>query len=173
MASSADTTWRSMTPDDLAGVMALTAHVHPDYVEDQAVFEERLKLAPDGCFSLAREKQVLGYLISHPWQGFVSPPLNTLLHALPDKADSWYIHDLALSPTVRGQGFAQQALVLAEQAARGQNLPILLLTSTCYAIGFWQKMGFAEAPTSKTEQAVLASYDAQARLLYRTINGRT
>ena len=79
MTPSADTTWRSMTPDDLAGVMTLTARAHPDYMEDLAVFEERLKLAPDGCFSLVRDKEVLGYLISHPWQGLVSPPLNTLL----------------------------------------------------------------------------------------------
>lgn len=170
MTPSADTTWRSMTPDDLAGVMTLTACVHPDYMEDLAVFKERLKLAPDGCFSLVRGKEVLGYLISHPWQGLISPPLNTLLHTLPDKADSWYIHDLALSSTVRGQGFAQQALLLAEQAARRQNLHTLLLTSTCHAIGFWHKAGFTDAPINKTEQAVLASYDAQARLLHRTID---
>ena len=170
MTPSADTTWRSMTPDDLAGVMTLTACVHPDYMEDLAVFEERLKLAPDGCFFLVRGKEVLGYLISHPWQGLISPPLNTLLHTLPDKADSWYIHDLALSSTVRGQGFAQQALLLAEQAARRQNLHTLLLTSTCHAIGFWHKTGFTDAPINKTEQAVLASYDAQARLLHRAID---
>ena len=170
MTPSADTTWRAMTPDDLTGVMTLAARVHPDYMEDLAVFEERLKLAPDGCFSLVRDKEVLGYLISHPWQGLVSPPLNTLLHTLPNQADSWYIHDLALSSTVRGQGFAQQALVLAEQTARRHNLHTLLLTSTCHAIGFWQKAGFTDAPTNKTEQAVLASYDAQARLLYRAIN---
>lgn len=170
MTPSADTTWRSMTPDDLAGVMTLTACVHPDYMEDLAVFEERLKLAPTGCFSLVRGKEVLGYQISHPWQGLISPPLNTLLHTLPDKADSWYIHDLALSSAVRGQGFAQQALLLAEQAARRQNLHTLLLTSTCHAIGFWHKAGFTDAPINKTEQAVLASYDAQARLLHRTID---
>ncbi|GCD76263.1 N-acetyltransferase [Acetobacter pasteurianus NBRC 3299] len=170
MTPSADTTWRSMTPDDLAGVMTLTARAHPDYMEDLAVFEERLKLAPDGCFSLVRDKEVLGYLISHPWQGLVSPPLNTLLHALPDKADSWYIHDLALSPTVRGRGFAQQALLLAEHIARKHKLHLLLLTSTRHAIGFWQKAGFTDAPTNKAEQAVLASYDTQARLLYRAIS---
>lgn len=170
MTHSADTTWRSMTPDDLTGVMTLTACIHPDYMEDWAVFEERLKLAPDGCFSLVRDKEVLGYLISHPWQGLISPPLNTLLHTLPEKADSWYIHDLALSPAVRGQGFAQQALLLAEDAARRHNLHILLLTSTCHAISFWQKAGFTDAPTNKAEQAVLASYDAQARLLQRPID---
>ncbi len=38
MTPSADTTWRSMTPDDLAGVMTLTARVHPDYMEDLVVF---------------------------------------------------------------------------------------------------------------------------------------
>ena len=167
--SRADTIWRLMTPDDLDHVTALAATVHPDYPEETAIFAERLRLAPDGCLSLMQKGQLLGYLISHPWRGLLSPPLNTLLGVLPTPAERWYIHDLALAPPVRGQGYAQMAIAQAENAARAHGLSTLTLTSTRHALQFWARQGFAPEKVSVEEQAILASYDPQASLLSRPV----
>lgn len=168
--SRADTIWRLMTPDDLGHVTALAATVHPDYPEETLIFAERLRLAPTGCLSLMVGGQLCGYLISHPWRGLLSPPLNTLLGALPTPADRWYIHDLALAPHARGKGYAQTAIAQAQNAARQAGLDTLTLTSTRHALQFWARQGFTPETTSAEEQAILASYDPQASLLSRCVD---
>lgn len=167
--SRADTTWRLMAPDDLGHVTALAGSVHPDYPEDTDIFAERLRLAPSGCLSLMLDGQLGGYLISHPWRGLLSPPLNTLLGALPADADRWYIHDLVVAPQGRGKGYAQTAITWAEDAARKAGLGTLTLTSTRHALNFWARQGFTPEKTSAEEQAILASYDPQASLLSRPV----
>lgn len=165
----ADTIWRSMRPDDLTATIALAARIHPDYPEDDAVFKERLALAPEGCFVLANHGGVFGYLISHPWAGKLSPRLNSLLGCLPARPDSWYVHDLALDDAVRGQGRAKEAITLAENAARMANLPTLSLTATGPAGLFWLRQGFTPEEISEAEKAVLASYDPEASFLSRPV----
>lgn len=170
--SNADTIWRSMRPDDLAATIALAARIHPDYPEDDDIFRERLALAPEGCFVLANALGVHGYLISHPWAGHLSPRLNCLLGSLPARPDNWYLHDLALDETVRGQGRAKDAIALADEAARAANLPVLSLTATGPARAFWLRQGFKPEKISEAEKAVLASYDPEASFLSRPISGR-
>ena len=97
---SRETGWRRMAPADLPAVMAIAAVVHPDYPEDEPVFAERLRLAPEGCHVLAGEGGALqGYLVSHPWPAGAVPALNSLLGAIPPGTVNWYIHDLALLPS--------------------------------------------------------------------------
>ncbi|MCH4025434.1 MAG: GNAT family N-acetyltransferase [Acetobacter fabarum] len=167
--SRADIIWRLMTPDDLAHVTALAGSVHPDYPEDTDIFAERLRLAPTGCLSLMLDGMLAGYLISHPWRGLLSPPLNALLGALPAPADRWYIHDVVIAPAGRGRGYAQMAIARAEEAARTTGLNTLTLTSTRHALQFWARQGFVPDVISAEEQAILASYDPQACLLSRRI----
>lgn len=168
----ADIIWRPMRPDDLAAIITLAAHIHPDYPEDDDIFRERLSLAPSGCFVLANASGVHGYLISHPWAGHLSPRLNCLLHHLPAQPESWYLHDLALAETVRGQGRAKEAILLAEHAARKANLPVLSLTATGPARTFWLRQGFTPEDISEAEKVVLASYDPEASFLSRPVSGR-
>lgn len=154
-----------MTPDDLEAVTTLADTIHADYPEDKAIFAERLHLAPEGCLVLDHEGTPGGYLISHPWRGLVCPPLNALLHTLPQPADRWYLHDIALAPAVRGGGHARTAIEHMRCLARKHGLRWLTLTSTGPARAFWLAQGFIEEQPTAEEQAVLASYDAQARLL--------
>lgn len=165
----ADIIWRAMMPDDLAATITLAARIHPDYPEDDDVFRERLALAPEGCFVLTDGHRVLGYLISHPWAGLLSPPLNSLLGALPPQPDRWYLHDLALDDAVRGMGKAKGAIALVEQAARTARMPAISLTATGPARSFWLRQGFTPETVSPAEQAVLASYDPEASLLSRPV----
>lgn len=154
-----------MTPDDLEAVTTLADTIHADYPEDTAIFAERLRLAPEGCLVLEHEGKLSGYLISHPWRGLVCPPLNTLLETLPQPADRWYLHDIALAPTVRGGGHARTAVEHARGLARQNGLCWLTLTSTGPARTFWLAQGFVEEQPTAEERAILASYDPQAQLL--------
>src|SRR6201994_4413876 len=96
--------WRRMTPVDLIAVENVGDAVHPDYPEDRDIIGERLRLYPEGCLVLDGEQGVRGYAVAHPWVFGRPPSLNTLLGQLPARADTFYIHDLALMPDARGLG---------------------------------------------------------------------
>src|SRR5262245_22544678 len=96
--------WQPMKPHDLSDVSRVADRVHTDYPEDEAVFAERLSLYPAGCFTLQHNERTIGYVISHPWHFKKPPELNALLNAIPARASTYYIHDIALLPEARASG---------------------------------------------------------------------
>ena len=158
-----------MAPADLPAVMRIAAVVHPDYPEDEAVFVERLKLAPAGCHVLAGADGVLlGYLVSHPWPDATLPALNSRLGAIPPGTRNWYIHDLALLPEGRGGGAAGRVVAqIAEHALRAGHAS-LALVAVNNSTGFWQRQGFRVVDDPALARK-LASYDDAARYMRRAL----
>ncbi|BCB20656.1 GNAT family N-acetyltransferase [Bosea sp. ANAM02] len=162
--------WRRMAPADLPAVMAIAAVVHPDYPEDEAVFAERLRLAPDGCHVLAGEGGALqGYLVSHPWPGGTVPALNSLLGEIPQGVANWYLHDLALLPAGRGNGAAGAIVTAIARHAAETGHASLALVAVNDSIGFWRRQGFREVHDPALDRK-LASYDDAARYMRRELN---
>ncbi|MEN2710946.1 GNAT family N-acetyltransferase [Sphingomonas sp. NPDC092331] len=159
--------WRPMTADDLDGVVAVARIAFPDHPEGRACFVERLALAPATCFVLAGKGRVAGYLIAYPWPLEAIPPLDTLLGALPETRDSWYLHDLALLPEARGGGNARAGLDLL---FGGIDAPIALV-SVNESAAFWAAQGFAPID-SPALRAKLASYGPHARYMVRRVTKR-
>lgn len=158
-----------MAPADLPAVMAIAAIVHPDYPEDEAVFTERLGLAPEGCHVLTSADGVLqGYLVSHPWPAGTVPALNSLLGEIPHGLANWYLHDLALLTFVRGSGAAGAIVAgIARQAAE-TGYTSLALVAVNDSAGFWRRQGFHEVHDPTLDRK-LASYDDAARYMRREL----
>jgi len=168
-AASTGRIWRAMTIDDLAAVDAIAARVHPAYPEDRAVFAERLRLHPDGCWVLATPGPgIAGYVISHPWHLGEPPALNVLLGRLPAPASTYYIHDLALLPAARGSGAAGSIMAQLVRQARQLGLPSLALVAVNGSAAFWTKQGFA-AVTVPGASNCTSSYGDDANLMIRTL----
>lgn len=159
-----DFAWRLMAAEDLPAVSAIAAVVHPDFPEDDAVFAERRRLFPAGCRVLAGSQGLAAYVVSHPWEAGSCPPLNTLLGVLPEAASTYYIHDIALLPVVRGIGAAKQIVEALKAEAQGSGLTEISLVAVNGSAGFWRRMGFAEA-ASPALAPKLASYGADARFM--------
>lgn len=158
-----------MAPADLTAVMAIAAVVHPDYPEDEAVFAERLQLAPEGCHVLAASGgALLGYLVSHPWPAGEIPALNSRLGAVPESQANWYLHDIALLPEGRGAGAAGR--IVAELARRlGQaGYRSLSLVAVNGSTSFWQRQGFAVVQEPALARK-LATYDEAACYMRRDL----
>ena len=155
-----------MQAADLASVEAVAQAIHVDFPEDEAVFAERLRLCPLGCLVLAMDGGIAGYLISHPWMLGAPPALDTLLGAVPEGADSWYIHDLALAPQARGTGAAGRVVAHAVELARAAGLASLSLMSVGGSAGFWRRQGFEVAPVPAEK---LASYGDGAAYMVRRL----
>ena len=75
-----------------------------------------------------------------------------------------------MAPAARGGGHAKAGIALAEAQARRRGLTRLSLTAIGPALKFGLGQGFVAEPASAKEQAILARYDAQARLLTRGVD---
>ncbi|AWB21522.1 GNAT family N-acetyltransferase [Methylobacterium currus] len=153
---------------DLAAASSIAARIHPDYPEDDAVMEERLRLCPEGCFALTADGDLLGYAVGHPWHARSVPDLDTLIGSLPElgslpgPAGAWCIHDVALLPEARGRGAAAALVGLMRDEARRRGLPAMVLVAVGDAAGFWRRHGFRPIP-----EAPPPGYGAGATLMKR------
>ncbi len=158
------TNWRAMGLRDIAAVCRVADVAHPDFPEDEAIFLERLHLAPNGCFVLDLNGKIEGYLLSHPWDANAIPPLNTLLGSLPEAPGTWYLHDLALMPDARAGGRTKPLIAHMLRTARDAGLPSLSLVAVNASVPYWTRFGFVDATTEKLREK-LKSYDDAARYL--------
>jgi GNAT superfamily N-acetyltransferase len=155
-----------MTPADLPAMFAIADVVHPNYPEDPEVFAERLALYPDGCLVLMREGRAVGYIVSHPWTYAQPPALNSLLGALPVSPTTYYIHDIALLPKVRGTGGANAVVTRLIAQAGILGVGNISLVAVNDSVAFWTRHGFHIVPDAALDRK-LRSYDAQARFMVR------
>jgi len=148
--------WRPMKSSDIPFVYAIANEIHKELYEDPSIFLERLTLCPEGCFVLEDVTlgsyamgscAIGGYAISHPYTR-ESPPLNTLLHKIPEST-CWYIHDVALLPSFRRNGATSEIVSRMEDIALRQGLHEMPLTSVSGSHMFWNRSGFvADTSTS-------------------------
>ncbi len=157
-----------MTTDDLAEVDAIAARVHPSFPEDRSVFAERLHLYPDGCRVLVTAADVIaGYVISHPWHFDEPPALNVLLGRIPVPATTYYIHDLALLPEVRGKRAGASILADLDRHARQVGLSSVALIAVSGSTRFWHNQGFELAAALGIHRKLM-SYGEDAKLMRRS-----
>ncbi len=168
MSANATATWRPMLAADMSEVIAIAEIVHPDYPEDDAVLAERLMLYAPGCFVLSQGGQIAGYLLSHPWIYGNLPKLNTLLQALPQDADTYYLHDIALLPDAQGQGAASAITTRLAIHAGAAGFAHISLCAVNGSARFWQAQGFARAEVPGVDTH-LASYGADAVFMARAL----
>jgi GNAT superfamily N-acetyltransferase len=161
-----------MRPDDIQAVYALSRRVHTDYPERKAVLAEKLTLFPAGCFVLevgaAGEGdggRMMGYAFSHPWVKDSVPSLDTFLTALPDHPTAYFIHDVTLDESMRGQGYAAKIVPVLVDVARTHGLTHLILVAVNGAEVFWGRFGFGEVGDAATQVAVRFKYGARAMLM--------
>jgi GNAT superfamily N-acetyltransferase len=160
--------WRPMTEADLDAVAAIARIGFPNHFEDRPMFANRLALAPEGCFVLEVDGRVLGYLIAYPWLAEASPPLNTLIKAIPDDAAVVYLHDLCLHPDARGLKATGEIIERLADQARSQGWPAIALVAVNDAAGFWARHGF-QARDSEAISRKLATYGADACYMVRPL----
>lgn len=162
--------WRQAGPGDLGAIMAIQAVAHADFPEEETVLAERLRLCPQGCFVLVRGEEVDGYLLSHPWTRRRPPPLNRPLEVIPEDADCWYLHDLALLPKTRGSGAGAAIVAQLVPLAQREGFGVVALVSVGGSRPFWRKQHFA-AVSDPVLKEKLASYGDGAAYMERLLAG--
>ncbi len=159
--------WVPMPEAQIPEVTRLADSIHKSYPEDEATFAEKWRLYPKGCFSLTANGLLSGYMIAFPWLTVQPPKINALLRALPPKPDTFYLHDIAVSPAARGQGAAKIGLGLLIKYAAAQGFGSLSLTAVSGSEGYWQKQGFRFVGEGET----METYGSEARYMALLLNG--
>lgn len=160
--------WRPMRPEHTDDLIAIAAEVHPGYPEDDDVLKGRMELYPEGCLVLSDGDRVTGYLLSHPWVHGNPPALNVRIPALPEQADTYYIHDLSLLPAAQGTGAARRAVETAIAHARTEGYARMSLCAVNGSGPFWARHGFAETPVPGLDSK-LQSYGDDVRFMARAL----
>ena len=143
--------WRSMLISDLSRVNDIANHIHADFFEAPEVFEEKLTLYPQGCFVFETD-QVEGYAFTHPWVLMKPPKLNSFLTTI-EGADSYYIHDVVLLPTVRGQHNVEKLFELLNN-----TFDTMSLISVNQSTNYWNKFGFEKVELDVSNYSDDATY---------------
>ncbi|VVE89916.1 GNAT family N-acetyltransferase [Pandoraea bronchicola] len=162
-----------MRPGDISQVLTVQAQAYRDLMhESEATLASRLTLSPSTCWVAvdagSADAPVAGYLFTHPWHITAPPPLDTVLDALPDAPDCWYVHDMALAPRTRGAGVASQLYAVALASAQSLGLRASALVAVQQSQGFWARFGYAVATdVSPVIAAKLAGYGDGAAFMTR------
>lgn len=162
--------WRPASLNDVPRIAEISSIALAGYPEEPAIFEELLRLSPAGCHVLRMHGEINGYLLSHPWMRATPPALNTPIGALPQKPDSWYLHDLSLLERARGFGAAREAVDIVVHCAVGSGLSNISLVAVNGASGFWRANGF-EPVMDTAIAARIASYGDDALYMERRVGG--
>jgi GNAT superfamily N-acetyltransferase len=135
-------TWCPLTVNHIPSLTLISARIHPTLPERPAIFAERIALFPSGCFALVNTStnELCGYAISHPIRYRQPPALDSFLGEIPDDADMYYIHDVAILPEFQGQGYAKTCVEMIAEAAR--RFDVTGLVSMYGTAGFWGRFGF-------------------------------
>lgn len=153
-----------MAADETQRAYDISLIVHGDLPEDVAIYSERQRLFPRGCLvCVDTDGEIVGYTLSHPIVPDCPPPLNTLLGTIdPALATHYYIHDVAILPSMRGKGMANIAIAMLLDVARAYEKTILI---SVYGTGpFWSKFGFVQDKRDLTKK--LEPYGETAIMMY-------
>lgn len=161
--------WRLMEAGDLASVSAVAKEVHPEFPEDDAVFLNRLVLYENGSYVLENGSTIIGYAVTHPWKSFNIPALNTVLSALPEHSDTYYIHDIALLGAALGSGAAGKIISIVASHALVSGFKTMSLVAVNGSSGFWEKQGFEVANRPDLEPK-LKTYSDDACFMLRQLH---
>lgn len=160
--------WRAMTQADVPLVAGLAETVHAGYGENAAVFAACQRLYSAGCHVVdSGDGQIGGYLIAHPGRFDTPSVLDVPLERLPEPADCYYLHDLALAPVTRGHGLAGAAVAIVLAEAQRGGFDTIALIAVGDAHDFWQHQGFVPVGDGRIDPA--KGYGAEARALIRRI----
>lgn len=160
--------WRVMQADDLPRIFDIAAIVHPDFPEEEAVFRDRFKIYPDGCFVLCGINDIIGYGVSHPWQMDSAPALDSVLGQLPENSTTYYVHDIALLPAARGSRAASRVVAKMAKRALQDGFSTMALIAVNGSLPFWEKQGFVARDVPALD-GKLASYSDDARYMVRLL----
>jgi len=164
---------RPLALADLPGLLQVQRACYGEgFEESHAVFARRLASPAQCSLALEQGGQLCAYLAAYRSVLGKVTPLHGDFEPVAGRAapDTLYLHDMAVSPPLAGQGLAQALLAAAWAAARAEGLRHSALVSVQGSQGYWARHGYAPMPLqSATQQQHLATYGEGAVYMVRAL----
>ena len=150
---------RVMHESDLDAVLAIQSASYPAALnEDAATIRQRFHASPDTTWIISIADEAVAYLFGYRSRLGSITPLGGVFSPA-DAPDCLYLHDLAVTPTWRGRGIADQLIAAARAFASRQSLSFIALVALENARTYWERHAFATREVASAQQAAhLASY---------------
>lgn len=164
-----DMSIRPITASDWPAIMAIQAQCYSELTpESLAVMQSKWQASPTTCLVIEQAKHIVAYALVHPWAQGDAPSLDTEIAY--KESNSWYLHDMAISPAAQGMGLGKQLLKYVIRQATQLTKHGIGLVAVQGAKDYWQQHGFLLAAPSITLKTALNTYPADACYLYLTLN---
>jgi predicted N-acetyltransferase YhbS len=155
---------RPLTPADIGELHRLEAEAYlPELHESDDSFLQLMRLYPEGAFGCFDESGLCGYAFATPTKAGTTLELRVPLERIAEDADTFYIHDVAVSARCRGRGIGGMLAQRLLDLAREKGFRRSELVSVQGSAPFWERFGFERvsefeyvpgAPSTKMARAV-------------------
>ncbi|WP_432786423.1 hypothetical protein AAEX37_00536 [Oligella sp. MSHR50489EDL] len=161
---------RNATLSDLDTMLRIQAQCYcAALIESRDAFTDKLQSFPQWSFVVEANNTPCAYLLCLPVSDMQLPALNTARHETKTPSTQLYLHDLAVSPDVRGHHLAQKLIHHAISVATPQFSAACLI-AVQDSQNFWQRQGF-EPVDSVPHKLVnkIRSFGTTAQLMRRKL----
>ena len=135
--------FRSLSSSDIHAIHALeVATYEPSLHVSEASFLRLIALYPAGAIGGFDEDGLCGYAFGVPLRAGTVLDLVDPLDAVPDDADVFYVHDVAVAARCRGRGVGRALAERLLAQARAQRFTRAELVSVQGSARFWERFGF-------------------------------
>lgn len=128
--------------------------------EDVDVLKSKWLASPETCFQFQDDSgKTVSYFLTHPWHLNSAPKLHDVI---PEdcSGQQLFLHDLAVSPDVAGQGIGKQMVEAFFERAKALGYSRFMLVAVQGSVPFWSRYGF-----QVTDEKVSESYGPNAKLM--------
>jgi predicted N-acetyltransferase YhbS len=134
---------RPLVRSDIAAVHALEAEAYdaPLHVSD-AAFVALIDRFPDGAIGAFDEDGLCGFIFGVPLRSGTTLDLVAPLAEVPEGADVFYVHDIAVAGRSRAVGLGRALAERLLDVARANGFTRAELVSVQGSAPFWEKLGF-------------------------------
>lgn len=161
---------RQITTTDWPAIMAIQAQCYVELTpESLGVMQSKWQASPTSCVVFEQQDNVLAYALVHPWLQGDAPSLDTEISGQIN-ADSWYLHDMAISPSAQGMGIGKKLFKHIVNQAKNLAVNGIGLVAVQGAHTYWLQQGFKPNTTSVKLTKSLDSYPAGACYLYLSLS---
>lgn len=159
-----------MTPADVPAVMAVQAACYGEALcEPVPVLHARLRAAADTCWVAVRDGRVCAYLAAYRSRLGAVTPLNGDFRPAA-RADTLYLHDLAVEPAAHGGGLGQRLVDTVVAGGRRDGLAWSALVAVQGAAAFWQRRGWQARDPADVGRWNLQAYGVDACYMVRDLS---
>jgi GNAT superfamily N-acetyltransferase len=137
-----------LTAADIAALHQLEADAYlPSLHESDEAFLRLIELYPEGAFGCFDDEGLCGYAFGVPLRGGSTLELRVPLPRIPEGADVFYVHDVAVAARCRGLGLGHRLATRLLDVARARGFARAELVSVQGSAPFWAKLGFHAVET--------------------------